>query len=57
MADVGDIKPLNPVWPIRPAEGDGKRKRPPPAGDKPPAGEPDERDDGPGHVDEYAAGE
>ncbi len=56
MPDVGDVKPLIPVWPLRPADGDGKRKRPPPAKDKPPAAEPD-NDDGPGHVDEYAAGE
>lgn len=55
MPDVGDVKPLIPAWPARPAEGDGKRKRPPPAKDKPPA-KPDDDDDGPGHVDEYATG-
>ena len=57
MPDVGDVKPLIPVWPMRPTDGDGKRKRPPPARDKPPATEPDKDDDGPGHVDEYATGE
>lgn len=57
MPDVGDIKPLIPVWPTRPADGDGKRKRPPPDQEKPPVAEPHKDDDGPGHVDEYAAGE
>jgi hypothetical protein len=57
MPDIGDIQPLPPVWPIRPADGDGKRKRPTPDKDPPPAADRDKKDEGPGHVDEYAAGE
>jgi hypothetical protein len=57
MPDAGDVQPVTPAWPIRPANGDGKRKPAPPAKDKQPATEPEKDDDGLGHVDEYAAGE
>lgn len=57
MPDVGDVKPLLPIWPKRPADGDGQRKRPPPAPDKPPGVAPNKDDDDTGHVDEYATGE
>ena len=57
MPDVGDVKPLLPIWPKRPADGDGQRKRPPPAPDKPPGVAPNKNDDDTGHVDEYATGE
>ncbi len=55
MADVGDIRPLHPVWPTRPADQGGRR--PPPRDREPPARRPgDEPEDGDeeGHIDEYA---
>lgn len=59
MPDVGDVKPLYPVQPIRPADGDSGRKRqpPPPAKDKPASEPGDNEDGGTGHIDEYASRE
>jgi len=57
MAETGDIPPLSPVFPGRPGDRPGARRRPPPrpAPPKrpPPPREGDDEEDGP-HVDDYA---
>ena len=58
MSEIRDIQPLHPVWPARPNEGAGDRrrqKRPRPDDDgSGQRDEPEDRDDGVPHVDEYA---
>jgi hypothetical protein len=56
MADVGDIPPLHPVWPVKPEDRDAARKRKPPAEPKERPVPKEHPDDEPGHIDEYATG-
>ncbi len=54
MAEIGDVNPLTPPWPTRPA---GDQKQPPPRQQnkkKKPKQSPNRDDDGKPHVDEYA---
>lgn len=54
MANVDDIKPLRPIWPIRPADPPARkdRERKPPGGEKP-STEKDDDNDG-SRIDDYA---
>jgi len=57
MADVGDIHPLQPIWPKRPNDKVGPGKAVPDSTQQDKRRERDEKDksdDGDEHVDEYA---
>lgn len=57
MAEINDIKPLHPVWPSRPPEdrGDKKRRQQDQAKPKPkPISTDEETGNGKPHIDEYA---
>jgi hypothetical protein len=57
MVETGDIPPLSPIYPGRPGDRPGSRRRPPPRPEPPkhpPAKHPpDDEEEGP-HVDDYA---
>ena len=56
MADVSDIKPLNPIWPAVNRSANRQQKQEPRPKEKNGKEEPErhEPDDGRPHVDEYA---
>jgi hypothetical protein len=56
MADIGDLKPLTPVWPVPVSDKVARRKRPAERDQqrKPPQREERKGDDDEPHIDEYA---
>ncbi len=55
MAEINDIKPPHPVWPSRPPEDRGDKKRRQQDEAKPkPASTDEETGNGKPHIDEYA---
>jgi hypothetical protein len=57
MPEIGENSPLNPLYPVNPAKPPLRRERPRPVDeDRPrrPKQEPDEKNDGKPHIDEYA---
>ena len=53
MAEIGDIKPLQPTWPIKPRDQAGERRQPSPQPKQPPPQKRDDDEDDQ-HIDDYA---
>ena len=55
MADIREITPLQPTWPVKPLDPSGERRQQPPARPKqPPAQEHHDDDEDDQHIDDYA---
>ncbi len=55
MADIKEISPLHPSWPVRPHDPSGERRQQPPARPKqPPVQEHHDDDEDNQHIDDYA---
>ena len=53
MAEIGDINPLHPVWPVRKTGDEEKKERPAPPKPRPETDD-DTPAEGPPGIDEYA---
>jgi hypothetical protein len=57
MPDIGEYKPLNPLYPVNRVKPPLRREKPKPVNEETqrrPKREPNDEDDGKPHIDEYA---
>lgn len=57
MPEIGEKTPLNPLYPVNPVKPPLRRERPKPVDEdrtRRPKQQPDDKDDGKPHIDEYA---